>query len=421
MAVDFLHSGHLNLIKKASSYGKVIIGLLTDNAISEYKKIPVLNYKERYNLISNIKGITRIYKQEDRDYFKAIKDIKPNYFLHGDDWKTGIQKKIRSNVIKELKKINSKLIEVPYTKNISSTLIKNEISKILTPANRVSLLARLMVSKKCIRILEAHTPLSALIAEKINYQSKNELLEFDAIWSSSLTDSSSRGKPDNQSVDYSTRFNGLNEILDVTTKPILFDGDNGGQLVHLPYMVKTLERMGVSGLCLEDKVGLKSNSLFEDQRSNKQDSIKRFSKKIMTACKSRLSNYFMIVARIESFILGKNVKDALKRAEAYSSAGADAILIHSKEKNPKQIFEFSKIFKKSKFFKPIIIVPSTYPQISIKNIKKNNINAVIYANHMLRASYPAMSKVAEEILKNSRTLESEKKLISIKEIINLFK
>ena len=420
LAADVLHSGHLNIISKSKKYGDVIIGLLTDNAISKYKKIPLLDYDERLKIVANLKGIKKIIRQDEWDYTKILKKIKPNYFVHGDDWKNGIQKKIRLKVIKELKKNNGKLIEIPYTKNISSSQIKNKILEYTTPISRVSLLKRLINSKKCIRLLEAHNPLSALIVEKASFKQGLQQIEYDGIWSSSLTDSASRGKPDNQSVDYSTRFNGLNEILDVTTKPILFDGDNGGQIIHLPFMVRTLERMGISGLCLEDKIGIKSNSLFQDQTKAKQDTIKNFTKKIRIVCKNRKSKDFLIVARIESFILGKNLSDALKRANAYSASGADAILIHSKDKNPEMIFKFSKKFKQSKFYKPIIVVPSTYPHIKYKKMLEKNISVIIYANHMLRSAYPAMLKTAKDILKNSRSFESEKILTSIKDIISLF-
>ena len=352
---------------------------------------------------------------------KVLNTLKPDYFVHGDDWKKGIQKKVREKVIKTLKKNNGKLIEIPYTKNISSSSIKSSLINYLTPTSRVSILKRLIDSKKIVRILESHSPLSGLIAENMKFQRGNVTEQFDGMWSSSLTDSSIKGKPDNQSLDFSSRFNGIGDLFDVTTKPLIFDADNGGRLEHLPFSVRTLERLGVSAIMIEDKVGLKKNSLFKDQSGVKQDSIKDFCKKIELIKKTRNSKDFLIGARIESFILGKGLKDGLKRAEAYSKSGADLILIHSKEKTPKEIFSFSKIFRKSKNYKPLVSVPSTYSKTTEKMLIDKGFKIVIYANHMLRAAYPAMQKAANSILKNQRSHELENKISSVKEVINLIK
>mgnify|MGYP001311940976 FL=1 len=421
LAVDILHSGHLNIINRAKKYGKVVIGLLSDNAVAEYKNIPSLEYEERYKIVKNLKNVHKIIKQDTWDYSKVLNSLKPDYFVHGDDWKKGIQKKTRQNVIRLLKKNKGKLIEIPYTKNISSSSIKSDLINHLTPTSRVSILKRLIDSKKIVRILESHSPLSGLIAENMKFQRGNKTEQFDGMWSSSLTDSSLKGKPDNQSLDFSSRFNGLGDLFDVTTKPLIFDADNGGRLEHLPFTVRTLERLGVSAIMIEDKIGLKKNSLFKDQAGAKQDSIKDFCKKIDLIKKTRNSKDFLIGARIESFILGKGLQDGLKRAKAYSKAGADLILIHSKENTPKEIFSFSKVFRKTKYFKPLVSVPSTYSRTTESMLIKNGFKIVIYANQMLRASYPAMENVAKTILKNQRSFELEKKISSVKEVINLIK
>ena len=421
LAVDILHSGHLNIINRAKKYGKVVIGLLSDQAVAEYKNIPSLEYTERYKIVKNLKNVHKIIKQDTWDYSKILNSLKPDYFVHGDDWKKGIQKKTRQKVIRLLKKNKGKLIEIPYTKNISSSSIKSDLINHLTPTSRVSILKRLIDSKKIVRILESHSPLSGLIAENMKFQRGNKTEQFDGMWSSSLTDSSLKGKPDNQSLDFSSRFNGLGDLFDVTTKPLIFDADNGGRLEHLPFTVRTLERLGVSAIMIEDKIGLKKNSLFKDQSGAKQDSIKDFCKKIDLIKKTRNSKDFLIGARIESFILGKGLQDSLKRAKAYSAAGADLILIHSKENTPKEIFSFSKVFRKTKHFKPLISVPSTYSRTTESMLIKNGFKIVIYANQMLRASYPAMENVAKTILKNQRSYELEKKISSVKEVINLIK
>lgn len=421
LAVDILHSAHINILKKAKKYGKVIVGLLTDSAISEYKKFPLIDYKERYNTLKGIKFVDQIVEQKNWDYSENIRKYKPNYFIHGDDWKTGIQKNQRKKVIQALKKINGKLIEVPFSKNISSSEIKDKIIKLSSPNNRVSKLKRLMSAKKIVKILESHNALTGLIIENLKINKKNRLEEFDGMWSSSLTDSATKGKPDNSSLDFSSRISSLHEMLDVTSKPIVFDADNGGQLEHLSFLVRSLERAGTSAIIIEDKIGLKKNSLFKNQSGVKQDRPQLFAKKIEKICNSRQSDDFMVIARIESFILGKGLKDALQRAEIYSKSGADAILIHSKENTPKEIFQFAKEFKKSKNFIPLVSVPSTYSKVYEKDLIKNGFKLVIYANQLLRAAYPAMHNTAKNILEKGRAFEVDKKIIPIKEIINLIK
>ena len=422
LSADILHKGHINILKIANSYGNVCVGLLTDQAIASYKNIPYLDYEKRKVVLENIKYVKRVIPQNTLDYVENLKLIKPDYVVHGDDWKTGVQKETRKRVIKTLKIWSGKLIEPKYTKNISSSLIKKEMTNIISlPQNRVSRLKRLMNSNDIVRILESHNSLTGLIIDKINIVKNNKTIEFDGMWSSSLTDSATKGLPDNSSLSFSARISSLNDIMDVTTKPLVFDADNGGQIEHLPFLIRSLERSGVSAIIMEDKVGLKKNSLFKNQTGTKQDKPQLFANKIKKICNSRQSQDFMVIARIESFIVGKGLKDALHRAEIYSKAGADAILIHSKEKTPVEIFSFAKEFKKSKYFIPLVSVPSTYSKVYEKDLIKNGFKLVIYANQLLRAAYPAMQNTARTILKNRRAYEADKKIIPIKEIINLIK
>ena len=421
LSADILHEGHINILKIASSYGDVVVGLLTDEAIASYKNIPYLDFRQRKVVLENLRYVKKVIPQQTLDYVNNLNIVRPNYVVHGDDWKTGIQKKTRDRVLKALKKWSGKLIEPKYTKNISSTIIKNKISEVLSPENRVSRLKRLINSKDIVRILESHNSLTGLIIENVSVIKKSKKNEFDGMWSSSLTDSATKGKPDNSSVDFSTRLSSLNNMMEVTSKLLVFDADNGGQLEHLPFLVRSLERLGASAIIMEDKIGLKKNSLFKNQSDTKQDKPELFAKKIKQICKSRKNNDFMVIARIESFIVGKGLKDALKRAEVYSKAGADAILIHSKEKTPAEIFSFAREFKKSKNFIPLVSVPSTYSKVYEKDLIRNGFKLVIYANQLLRAAYPAMQFTARKILENSRAFEIEKKIIPIKEIINLIK
>ena len=384
------------------------------------KLLQNLSFDQRKLTFENLKLVDEVVVQKTLDYRPNLRKIKPEFVIHGDDWKRGVLKKTRSQVVSEIKKWSGKLIEPKYTKNISSSEIRNQIDQLFkNKNNRTSFLKRLIDVKDIVRIVETHSPLASILAEKKKYISKNEIREFDGFWSSSLTDSLLKGKPDNQSVDLTKRMLGIDDIMDVTSKPLIIDADNGGRIEHIGFTVKTLERIGVSAMVLEDKVGFKRNSLFQNQKKTKQDTIQRFCKKIRVSKKSRVTEDFMIVARIESLILKKGLNDALRRADAYSSAGADAILIHSKEKTPNEIFQFAKKFKKSKFAKPIIAVPSTYSKTREKDLIKNGVRIVIYANHLLRASYPAMLKVANTILTQNRALEADRTITPIKEIIEL--
>jgi phosphoenolpyruvate mutase len=425
IATDTLNAGHINLLKKAKKMGEVMVGLFTDDAISQYKNLPHLNYKQRFDIISSIKYVDRVVEQNDPSYVKNLVKYKPDIILHGNNWRQLNSSKIKNDILKTLKKWGGKLIEVKYS--VSADKERKFVSKINElandPINKVSKLKRLIKTRKIVRLLECHNALSGHIIETLQIQKNNTTTEYDGMWSSSLADSAVRGKPDNQSVDFSTRISGINEIFENTSKPLLFDADNGGRLEHLRFLTRSLERMGVSGLVMEDKKGTKLNSLFESkkQTKSKQDSIESFCKKIRAIKDHRKNKDFLIFARVESLILNRGMDDALKRATSYHKAGADVILIHSKKKDPKEIFEFSKKFKEIVNNCILAAVPSTYSKTTEKMLIKNNIKIVIYANQLLRSIYPAMVKTAKIILKNERSFEAEKEIENISNIISLFK
>ena len=420
LTADTIHHGHINLIEKGRDYGEIIVGLLTDKAVSDYKRIPLLNFEQRKKILINIKGVKKVVPQDNWDYSINIKKYKPNYMLHGTDWASGPQLKLRKNVIKELKKYGGKLVEIPYTKGVSSTALSMEENKKYTTAEiRLKKLNRILEAKNFLRIIETHNPISALIAENINLNSKNKFKEFDGFWSSSLTDSTSMGKPDIEALDISERLSNINKIFDVTSKPLIMDIDTGGKIEHLKLNIRSMERLGISAVIMEDKTGLKKNSLNEKTSNQQQDTIKNFSEKINEISNTKLNNEFMVIARIESFILGKGIDDAISRANAYVDAGANGIMIHSKEKTPKEIFKFSDKFRKFYPNIPLVCVPSTYNSVKEQDLIKKKFNIVIYANHLLRAAYPAMTNTAISILKNGRSKECDKKMISIKEILKL--
>ena len=420
ISADLIHHGHLNIINEARKLGEVTLGLLTDEAIVSYKRLPLLTYEQRKVIMENIKGVSQIVPQETLDYLPNLKKLKPDYVVHGDDWKTGVQKETRQRVIDVLKEWGGELIEVPYTHGVSSTQLKGALHDIgITPEVRMKKLKRLLQVKPLVRAMEAHNGLTGLIVENVNVVKNDVMKEFDAIWISSLTDSLSKGKPDIEIVDSTSRISTINHILEVTTKPLIVDGDTGGLTEHFVFMVKTLERLGISAIVIEDKVGLKKNSLFGTEVPQTQDSIGGFSNKISQGKKAQVTNDFMIIARIESLILKKGMWDALLRARAYIEAGADVIMIHSKEKDPKEILDFCKEYSKFDSKVPLVAVPSTYNQITEEELINAGINIVIYANHMLRSAYPNMVKTAESILLNGRSHESEEFCMSINDILNL--
>jgi len=420
MSVDLIHPGHLNIIEEAKKHGTLIIGLLTDKAIASYKRLPYMTFEQRKRIVENLKGVAEVIPQETLDYVPNLKKIKPDFVVHGDDWKTGIQRETRQRVIETLEEWGGELIEPKYSPGISSTQLnisKKEIGT--TPGIRLNMLRRLLDSKEQIRILEAHSGLTGLIAENVTVEKDGRKLEFDGMWLSSLTDSTAKGKPDIGYVDLTSRMHTLKDILEVTTKPVIYDGDSGGLTEHFVFMVRTLERDGISAVIIEDKVGLKKNSLFGTDVRQTQDSIENFSKKIRMGKQAQITDDFMIVARIESLILKTGMDNAIERAKAYIKAGADAIMIHSKEKSPDEILEFCRRYNQFDLKVPIVAVPSTYNTITEEELQAAGVRVVIYANQLLRSAYPAMMKTAETILKNGRAKEVDDLCMPIKEILHL--
>ena len=423
LSADILHHGHINLINKAKKLGTLTVGLLTDKAVLEKKRLPLLPWENRKKMLLSISGVSKVIPQNEWDYSKNLIKLKPDIMVHGDDWKDkdSYDFTLRKKVIGTLKKINCKLVEIPHTRDISSSLLYNKMRHTgVDLISRRNLLKRTLESKNFARIIETHSPLSALIAENINYRQKNgKIEEFDGFWSSSLTDSTLKGKPDIEVLELNQRIKDINEILDVTTKPLIMDADTGGKPEHFEINIKSIERSGVSAVIIEDKKGLKKNSLLGNKIKQTQEDINIFSKKISLGKKALTSNDLMIIARIESLILGKGLADSLKRADSYLGSGADGIMIHSKSKSPQEVINFAKRFKKKYPKIPLVAVPTSYNKTFEKQLINEGFNIVIYANHLLRASYPSMNEVALEILKNKRTYEVEKKLLSINEILKL--
>ena len=419
LTFDSIHPAHVKLIRKGLEFGKVKIGLLTDEAISSHKRLPYLNWESRKFLAENFQGVSSVVPQSDWDYSNNILKYKPDYFIHGDDW-LAEPTYLRENVLKALSTYGGKLIEIPHTKGLTSTDFANHNLKLgITTDYRRQTLKRLLNAKPMSTFLEAHSPISAIVAENVSVKVKNRLEFFDGFWSSSLTDSTEMGKPDIEALDTSERLSNISSIFEVTTKPLIMDADTGGKIEHFIFNVRSMERLGISAVIIEDKAGLKKNSLFGNDVSQVQENPDVFAEKIQRARNALISDDFMIIARIESLILDKGLADALSRAKTYVNAGAHGIMIHSRSKKPDEVFEFADRFKIEHPSIPLVMVPTSYNTVRKEEFEKRGVNILIYANHMLRASYPAMKTVAESILKNGRSREIEDKLTSISEILEL--
>jgi len=420
MTGDIIHPGIINILSEAAKHGEVMVGLLTDSAIATHKRLPFLTYDQRKQVIENLKGVTRVVPQQEWSYIPNLKKYKPEIIIHGDDWQTGPLSKIRDEVFTLMNELGGEVIEIPYTKGINSSAL-NETMKLIgtTPDIRLKTLRRLIAVKPVVRIMEAHSGLSGLIIENLEISKHDGMHHYDGMWSSSLTDSTCKGKPDIEAVDLTTRLQDLTNILECTTKPIIFDGDTGGLSEHFVFTVRTLERNGVSAVIIEDKIGLKKNSLFGTEVEQNLAPIPEFCEKISAGKKAQVTKEFMIIARLESLIAGKTVDDALERALAYVAAGADGVMIHSKEKSGDDIKEFCLRFRKDYSNIPIVLVPTTYNHFTEAELCTWGANVIIYANHMLRASYPAMLNVATVILENERSKEADNLCMPIKQILEL--
>ena len=417
---DVIHEGHLNIIEQAKKYGDVVIGALSDEALIKYNRFPTIPLEERVALYKRIDGINSVVVQNTVMYEDVINELHPDYVVHGDNWKSGPEAAIRNNVIKLLSAYGGKLIEIPYTYNEKVKKIDSQLKeKLSMPEYRRRRLRQLLDLTPVVKVMEAHSGITGLIVEKTVVEENGELNQFDAMWVSSLCDSTAKGKPDIELVDMSSRLRTIDDIMEVTTKPIILDGDTGGLTEHFVYNVRTLERMGVSAVIIEDKTGLKKNSLFGTEVEQTQDSIENFCEKISAGKKAQLTDEFMIIARIESLILEKGMDDALARAKAYVKAGADGIMIHSRKKDPSEILEFCDLFRSDDKDTPIVVVPSSFNTITEEELASHGVNIVIYANQLTRSAFPAMQKTAEDILRFHRAKEVDDRLMPIKEIITL--
>lgn len=420
-SADVIHSGHLNIIEEGAKLGDVTVGVLADEAIAAYKRLPMLDYETRAKLFANLKGVANVVKQDTLSYAENLRALKPDYVIHGDDWKSGVQSSIRQEVIDILAEYGGQLIEIPYTVGVSASEIERRLASLdRTPDIRRGKLRRMLKLKPYVRVMEASNGLSGLIVENTRIEVEGGVKEYDAMWVSSLCDSTFKGKPDIELVDLTSRINTINEIMEVTSKPIILDGDTGGKIEHFVYTVKTLERLGVSAIIVEDKTGLKQNSLFGTDAKQVLDEPHEFARKIHAGKQAQTTRDFMIFARLESLIAGMGIDDAMMRARIYlEEGGADGIMIHSRHKDGSEIIEFMRRFRAEYADVPVIFVPTSYNHFTEEELCEIGGNIIIYANHLLRSAYPAMVNTAKKILECGRSKEVDDVCLSIKEVLSL--
>ncbi len=418
-STDILHNGHLAILKRAAALGEVTAGLLTDEAVAAYKHYPLIPLEERVQMFESLKGVHRVVVQESLDYTDILRRLKPDIVVHGDDWRVGYQANIRQRVLEVLAEWGGELVEYPYTHTPTEETLSALDQLLSLPESRRSRLRKLLSYKPCLSVLEAHNGLTGLIVEKTCVETAEGRRQFDAMWVSSLCDSTAKGKPDIELVDMTSRLKTLEEIMEVTTKPIILDGDTGGQVEHFVYNVQTLERMGISAIIIEDKKGLKKNSLFGLGADQAQDDVASFCQKITAGKSAQKTKDFMVIARCESLILERGLEDALMRCHAYVRAGADGVMIHSRQKTPDEVYAFCEAFRRDDPKTPVVAVPTTYNAATEQELARHGVNIVIHANHLIRSAFPAMQQTARSILTNGRSLEADSLCMSIKEILAL--
>lgn len=420
MSTDIIHGGHMNIIEKAAALGELTVGVLTDDVVASYKRFPLLPYEERVKIIEGLKGVKQVVPQKTLSYRENLEELKPDYLVHGDNWREGFQRCIREEAIEVLASYGGILKEFPYSSDAQYQRLEDAArDRVSIPDVRRSRLKKLLEMKTTVNAIEAHSGLTGIIAEKTQVLEDGKAYQFDAMWVSSLCDSTAKGKPDIELVDMSSRISNIEDIMEVTTKPIIFDGDTGGLIEHFVYNIKTLERIGVSACIIEDKTGLKKNSLFGNEVAQTQDTIEHFCEKIQAGKRVLKTSDFLLIARIESLILEKGMEDALNRAFAYIEAGADGIMIHSRLKDPAEIFEFCEKFRQKDTKTPIVVVPTSFNTVTEEEWAEKNVNIVIYANQLTRSAFPAMEHVAKIILKNHRAKEADDMCMPFKDIIRL--
>ena len=417
---DVIHEGHLNIIREAQKYGRLIVGVLSDEAVIRYNRFFTIGFEERLEMVKGLEGVSQVVKQEDILYGDVLERLHPDYIIHGDNWQQGPLKGIRDKVEEAVTAYGGQLIDVPYTYNENVRRTDQRMKeKLAMPEYRRKRLRQLLKLCPIVKTVEVHNGLTGLIAEKTVVENDGELNQFDAMWISSLCDSTAKGKPDIELVDMSSRFRTVEDVMEVTTKPIIFDGDTGGLPEHFVYNVRSMERLGISAVIIEDKTGLKKNSLFGTEVEQTQDSIEHFCAKIRAGKKAQLTEDFMIIARVESLILERGMADALTRARAYVEAGADGIMIHSRKKDPAEILRFCDLFRETDRETPIVVVPSSFNSVTEKELAEHGVNIVIYANQLTRSAFPAMEATAKDILRYHRAQEVDSRLMPIKQIITL--
>ncbi len=399
MSADLVHPGHINLLREAASLGRVTVGLLTDRAISSYKRMPFLTFEQRRAVIEHIAFVTAVVPQDTLDYTDNLRLLRPDFVVHGDDWRNGVQAQTRRRVLDVLREWGGTLVEPPYTEGISSTALRMAAMDIgFAPGVRQRRLRRMLDCKPLVRVMQAHDGLSAHIVDRLEETTQGAPREYDAIWVDSLAGAPIRGKPDPLPFDLSSRLVTLHEILDATTKPLICNAGGAGHAAGVTAAVRTLERIGVSAIVIDTEVTDRRAVPAMAASAPPQDDMAAFIREIAAARDARVTPDFMIIARINDRTRDCGADRMMARAAAGVDAGADAVMCDSDPVNPDGIFDLCRRYRRLMNGHPLLVGLSGTEGLQEHDLASAGASMVVYTDTLLRAAREAMISAASQVL-----------------------
>jgi len=394
MVGDMLHVGHINILKTAARLGRVTVGVLTDRAVVGYKRLPLLAFEDRVRVVESIADVAAVVPQKTLSYVENLRALRPDYVVHGDDWRYGDQvSRARAEVIATLGEWGGELVEVAYTKGISSTAIhRSGAADALFSGTRQGRLRRLLAAKPTLRIVEAHSGLSAKIAAEV--RGPDGATGFDAVWQSGLTDAIHRGKSDGGAVDRGRRLQAVEEILDAGPLPLIYDGRAAGRPETVFDLTRALDKAGVSALCLGDRS--------DPDRTGPEMSPAETVAQIEAVRAACPTGAVMAISRIVVAAPGNGgsgaLDRALDRALALLEAGSDAVMFDSAADTAEPILDIAARLRRQRRDVPLFAAQSDRWGAPIHRFENAGIDAVVYETHLLRATVAPMRRAATALL-----------------------
>jgi phosphoenolpyruvate phosphomutase len=417
MSAEIFHPGHLNIIKVARDLGEVTVGLATDRFNARYKRLTLMSYEDRKAIVENINGVKNVIAQDTLDLAPILRELRPDYFVHGDDWKFGPLKAVRQQVLEVMQEWGGVLVEPPYTEGISSTKLNAAWRSIgATPETRIRHFRRMLEFQPVVRLLEVHNSLSGIIIERTLVEGNERDKEFDGMWYSDLTDSLAKGKPNSSFVDLTSRINTIHGILESTTKPLIVEAGNGGITEHFVSTVKTLERLGVSAVVIADKVGYEGAVFSLNGNEPVQEDVNDFARKIASGKKTQVNKDFSIITQINSLVMHEDVENALRRARVYIEAGVDALMIHSNVETLTDFFEFCRSYRNLEDKVPLLAAIPARSSLDEDQLISAGVQFIVYPDQLLRAAYTSMLNAAKTLLIQARASDVDELYAPISEI-----